>query len=132
MFESNLCRGISKHNEWFGPLKFKLDRGLVFRLRKEATGTGWAPGMMKREGTKWVWKEKSFEELREYGIHLLSVSLFTSSAVLTVWRIYRRVLVDVSAINVEVIPPPGCQGLVRDREETRLGKTDLNVRLKQE
>src|SRR5258708_7187611 len=125
MFESDLCRRISKHDEWFATLKFKLDRGLVFRLREEATRTSWKPGMMKREGAKWVWKERSFEELREYGIHLSRVSWFTSSAVLTVWRIYRRLLVDVSAISVEVIPPSGCQGLAQDGEETRLGMTDL-------
>lgn len=69
MFESDLCRGVS-HDEWFGPLKYKLDKGLVFRLRKEATGTRWRPGMMKRDGAKWIWKEKSIEELREYDIHL--------------------------------------------------------------
>jgi len=102
MFESDLSRWVSKHDEWFGPLKYKLDKGLVFRLRKEAAGTGWKPGMMRREGAKWVWKEKSIEELREYDIHLSRVSWFTSSAVLTVWRIYHRLLVDVSVIRIEV------------------------------
>jgi hypothetical protein len=86
MFESHLCRGIRKHDEWFGSLKYMLDKGLVFRF---PDGRSWKPGMMKKEGKNWVWKEKSFEELREeYDIHLLSVSWFTSSAVFTVWRIY--------------------------------------------
>jgi hypothetical protein len=64
-----------------------LDKGLVFRFPDRR---GWKPGMMKKEGKNWVWKEKFFDELREdYDIHLaLSVSLFTFSAVFTIWRIY--------------------------------------------
>jgi len=70
IFESDLCRQISKHDEWFAKLKFRLDRGLVFRLREEETRTSWKPGMMRREGAKWVWREKSIEEFRQYGIYL--------------------------------------------------------------
>jgi len=71
MFESHMCREIRKHDDWFDPLKYKLDKGLVFRFPH--TKGGWKPGMMKKEGKNWVWKEKSFEELREdYDIHLLS------------------------------------------------------------
>jgi hypothetical protein len=100
MFESHLCRGIRKHDEWFDLLKFMLDKGLVFRFPDKR---GWKPGMMKKEGKNWVWKEKSFEELQEdYDIHLvLSVSWFTSSAVFTDWRIYLRLSKENISKNCE-------------------------------
>ena len=81
-----------------------LDKGLVFRFLEEG---GWKPGIMKKERKKWVWREKSFEELQEYGIRISSVSWFTFSAILTVWRIYLRFLVNVSVMSAEVIPPSG-------------------------
>ena len=55
------------------------------------------------------------------------MSWFTSSAILTVWRIYLRLLVDVSVIHVEVIP---CQGLAQNEEETRPGMSDLECAAK--
>ncbi|KIM38323.1 hypothetical protein M413DRAFT_447825 [Hebeloma cylindrosporum] len=67
MYEDYL-RPWTKPDEWFGPLKYMLDKGLVFRLISEESE--WKPGMMKREGSKWVWKEKSVEELRKHDIHL--------------------------------------------------------------
>ena len=52
-----------------------MRKGLVFRLREGSDKVEvWKPGVIRKDGSYWIWKEKSIEELRElYGIHLPQV-----------------------------------------------------------
>jgi hypothetical protein len=79
IFDNYLCEGIANHARWFGGLKYAMERGLVFRMGRE--WSGWRPGVMNRVDNKWVWGEKSLEELRGYGIELVRVSFVTDLSV---------------------------------------------------
>ena len=74
LFEHFLPRWIKDHNNWLSCLQYAVRKGLVFRLR-EGPGKAevWKPGVIRKSGSYWIWKEKSIEELREYGIHLPQV-----------------------------------------------------------
>jgi hypothetical protein len=73
MFEYYLCKEITDHKKWLSRLKYSMHKGLVFRLREVPDEDKWRPGIMEQDGSRWVWKEKSIEELRAYDIHLSKV-----------------------------------------------------------
>ncbi|KAJ6532676.1 hypothetical protein DFH09DRAFT_1284545 [Mycena vulgaris] len=57
---------------WFWFPKYCADLGLVFRV----IGPGhndWKPGLMKKKGNKWVWKEHNLEKLAMQGVHITTV-----------------------------------------------------------
>ncbi|KAH7924996.1 hypothetical protein BV22DRAFT_1065719 [Leucogyrophana mollusca] len=59
-----------KDRPWFWWLNFCCDAGLVFRKGGPHHAV-WHPGLMEKEGNKWVWKEKTLSELAAKGTHLL-------------------------------------------------------------
>jgi hypothetical protein len=77
IFESDLPKWISDHTKWLWCLKYAMAKGLVFRLREgPGKATKWKPGVITKDGSRWVWKEKSVEELGEYDIQLPQVRPF--------------------------------------------------------
>ncbi|KAH7911861.1 hypothetical protein BJ138DRAFT_1125702 [Hygrophoropsis aurantiaca] len=58
---------------WYWWLNFCADYGLVFRT-SGSNNAVWHPGLMEKEGNKWVWKKKTLDELREKGIRLSEYS----------------------------------------------------------
>lgn len=66
---------VDRRPHWFFTLKYMLDRGLVFRECTPYSHTHCKPGMMEKQGSKWVWKEKSQQELEAYDIHLGQMAL---------------------------------------------------------
>jgi hypothetical protein len=74
LFEHFLPRWIKDHNNWLSCLQYAMRKGLVFRLREGPDKVEkWKPGVIRKDGSYWVWTEKSIEELREYDIHLPQV-----------------------------------------------------------
>lgn len=55
--------------DWLAVLKYFVEKGLVFRS-VNLSGQLWIPGLINKKGTKWVWKQKSVEELQNQGIDL--------------------------------------------------------------
>jgi hypothetical protein len=74
LFEHFLPRWVKDHNNWLSCLQYAVRKGLVFRLREGPDKVEvWKPGVIRKDGSYWIWKEKSIEELREYAIHLPQV-----------------------------------------------------------
>jgi hypothetical protein len=59
-----------RRREWFFSLAYFVERGLIFRECDPYHHRRCKPGVMEKQGSKWVWKEKSLEELKAYDIHL--------------------------------------------------------------
>jgi len=66
---------VDRRPHWFVTLKYMLDRGLVFRECTPYRHTRCKPSMMEKQGSKWVWKEKSQQELEACDIHLGQTAL---------------------------------------------------------
>jgi len=66
---------VERRPHWFFSLKYALDKGLVFRECNPYRHTHCKPGIMEKEGSKWVWKEKSLEQLEAYDISLTQKKL---------------------------------------------------------
>jgi hypothetical protein len=50
---------------WYDRMKSMMDNGIVHRFLDDK----WKPGVMVKKGTKWVFKERSREELfKDFGI----------------------------------------------------------------
>lgn len=56
-------------SHWLEVLKYFVEKGLIFRA-VSLSGQFWLPGLIEQNGTKWVWKMKSIEELKSQGIKL--------------------------------------------------------------
>ncbi|KAH7911862.1 hypothetical protein BJ138DRAFT_1112849 [Hygrophoropsis aurantiaca] len=54
---------------WYWWLNYCARRGLIFRTNASDNAI-WHPGLMEKEGNKWVWRKKSLAQLGRKGIHL--------------------------------------------------------------
>lgn len=102
LFEQDLPKWINDPENWLRRLQYAIRKGLVFRLREGPDKVEkWRPGMMKKDGSTWIWEEKSIEELREYDIHFPHVRCIFSSNV-PAWglSIYLRPLLMIKSESV--------------------------------
>ncbi|KAJ7731134.1 hypothetical protein DFH07DRAFT_781359 [Mycena maculata] len=67
-------RGIPSHRPsdkpWYWFPGYCIDLGLAFRVVGPSGTSSWKPGLMGKEKGKWVWKERSIQELALHGISL--------------------------------------------------------------
>ncbi|KAJ7512547.1 hypothetical protein B0H11DRAFT_1951653 [Mycena galericulata] len=55
---------------WFTYAQWCAARGLVFRVVGDASNPFWTPGLMNKQGRKWVWKMHAIPQLIQKGIEL--------------------------------------------------------------
>ncbi|KAJ7098346.1 hypothetical protein C8R44DRAFT_859701 [Mycena epipterygia] len=55
---------------WFSFVQWCAARGLVFRVVGEGKDSFWTPGLMEKQGRRWVWKMRTVPDLIQEGLDL--------------------------------------------------------------